>query len=113
MESSLRLDKGRDHTWFQFCWVDTRNVDDDLTDAIMEGLGRHVSAHGELSRNPLGQPVHMRVDGVRILEEPARPVSLSEIAGIDPGWTGDLTAAEFVRRQRDDWPPAADGPAME
>lgn len=87
--------------------------DESLTDAIKEGLGKHVSAHGELSRNSLGQPVHMRVDSVRLLGEPARHISLSDIAGIDPHWTGDLTAVEFVRRQRKDWSPPANGPATE
>lgn len=87
--------------------------DESLTAAIMEGLGRHVSAHGELSRNSLGQPVHMRVDRIRILGEPTGSVSLSKIAGIDPDWTGDLTAVEFIRRQREDWRPCANGSAME
>lgn len=87
--------------------------DESLTEAIKEGLGRHVSAHGELSRNSLGQPVHMRVDSIRILKEPATTVSLSDIAGIDPNWTGELTSVEFVRRQREDCPPSTDGSAME
>lgn len=84
------------------CIVD----DDSLTDVIREGLGRQVSAHGELRRNSHGQPVHMQVDRLRILPEPRRVVSLSDIAGIDPDWAGDLTSVEFVRRQREGrpWP---------
>jgi hypothetical protein len=75
--------------------------DGSLIDAIKEGLGKQVSAHGELSRNDLGQPVHMVVDRIRLLDEPARLVRLEEIAGIDPDWTTELSSVEFVRRQRE------------
>ena len=74
----------------------------DLLATVKTSLGAIVSARGDLKRNSLGQAIHMRVDRLRVLEAPDRPICVSEIAGIAPDWTGGLDSVDFVRLQRGD-----------
>ncbi len=72
----------------------------DLLQQVKSSVGSLVSARGDLKRNSLGQPIHMRVDRLRTVEEaPARP-TLHDIAGISPDWTNGLTSVDFIRKQR-------------
>lgn len=74
--------------------------DVELLEQVKSNVGAFVSARGDLKRNSLGQPIHMRVDRLRVIETaPGRP-TLHNIAGIAPDWTEGLSSVDFVRKQR-------------
>lgn len=67
-------------------------------------LGRKVRATGELTY-PAGSdfPRSIKVETVEILPEDDELPSLSDLRGIAPGITGDLSSEEFVRMLRDEY----------
>ncbi|WP_146214477.1 hypothetical protein [Streptomyces sp. ICBB 8177] len=81
------------------CHLGNRD-DADLLEQVKSNVGAVVSARGDLKRNSLGQPIHMRVDRLRVIEEASAQLTLHSIAGIAPDWTDGLSSVEFVRMQR-------------
>lgn len=72
----------------------------ELYEQVKKLVGSHVSARGDLKRNLAGQPIHMRVDRVRVLNEINKPTSVRDIQGIAPDWTSGMSSVDFVRMQR-------------
>ncbi|MFE5140297.1 hypothetical protein ACFRDV_21915 [Streptomyces fagopyri] len=75
-------------------------ADEAVIDQVKQSVGEFVVAWGDLSRNARNQPVHLRVDRLKVVDMPRREVSVAEWAGSVPQWTGGLSSEEFVRRQR-------------
>ncbi|MGW5064247.1 hypothetical protein ACWEQ2_44490 [Streptomyces sp. NPDC004096] len=90
------------------CHLGSRD-DADLLEQVKSNVGAFVSARGDLKRNSLGQPIHMRVDRLRVIEEAAIQSTLHSIAGIAPDWTDGLSSVEFIRKQRRSSSEAAEG----
>lgn len=69
---------------------------------FLSALGRKVLASGELTY-PAGSdfPRSIKIETVEILPEDDELPSLSDLRGIAPDITGDLSSEEFVRRLRD------------
>ncbi|WP_405811928.1 hypothetical protein OG524_28705 [Streptomyces sp. NBC_01520] len=76
-------------------------TDDEVIDQVKRHMGEIVTARGDLSRNASNQPVHLRVDRLKLFEAPQRQVSVEDWAGVAPDWTNGLSSVDFVRRQRD------------
>ena len=72
------------------------------TEEFRRALGRKVMASGELTY-PAGSdfPGSIKVETMEILPEDDELPSLSDLRGIAPGITGDLSSEEFVRMLRD------------
>ncbi|MGV4891603.1 hypothetical protein ACSR0Z_34475 [Streptomyces viridosporus] len=75
-------------------------TDEEVIEQVKRHVGEVVVARGDLSRNARNQPVHLRVDQLRVVQGPRRQVSVEDWAGASPDWTSGLTSVEFVRRQR-------------
>ncbi|MEU9399254.1 hypothetical protein [Streptomyces sp. NPDC048242] len=75
-------------------------TDDEVIDQVKHHVGEVVVAKGDLSRNARNQPIHLRVDRLRVADTPHRQVSVTNWAGAAPFWTEGMSSVEFVRRQR-------------
>lgn len=75
-------------------------ADEEVIDQVKQHVGELVVARGDLSRNARNQPVHLRVEKLRVVTSPHRQVSVEDWAGASPGWTDGLSSVDFVRRQR-------------
>ncbi len=69
-----------------------------LRDDLKDALYRQVELQGLMKQDGDGRVFHIRVDGVSVLDQPkGRWVDLF---GIDPGFTGDTTADEYLEAHR-------------
>lgn len=75
-------------------------TNEEVIDQVKRHVGEVVTARGDLSRNARNQPVHLRVDQIKLVESPRRPVSVEDWAGSFQDWTAGLSSVDFVRRQR-------------
>jgi hypothetical protein len=67
---------------------------------FVEAFGRRVLVGGTLRRNELGQAISIEVAELQVLPETFRAPTVDELLGVDPGWTGELTTAEYLARVR-------------
>ncbi|MFS7879111.1 hypothetical protein ACEYXF_38080 [Streptomyces asiaticus] len=81
------------------CHLGDKN-DADLLEQVKSSVGAFVSARGDLKRNSLRQPIHMRVDRLRVIEQPSITPTLHSIVGVAPDWTEGLSSVDFVSLQR-------------
>lgn len=72
----------------------------DHSSQFVEAFGRKVLVGGLLTRNELGQVISIEVAELQILPEDFRTPTVDELLGIDPGWTGDLSTAQYLARVR-------------
>jgi hypothetical protein len=72
---------------------------DEFLDEAIGALGKRVHVAGTVKRNIKGEPVTVDVQRLRILGDGPLP-STGELTGYDPGFTGDLSTEEFIRRIR-------------
>lgn len=71
-------------------------------DTVRAALGERVCVTGLVRYNRHGQVLSMRAEDFVIIPSDARLPTIDELAGIDPGFTGGLSAEEYVRRLRND-----------
>lgn len=67
---------------------------------LREAWGQRVRAGGLLKRNLAGQPVSLELGELETLGHPPEPVSPWRILGIDPGFTGGISTAQYMERVR-------------
>ncbi|HEX5543602.1 MAG TPA: hypothetical protein VFX60_18965 [Micromonospora sp.] len=79
--------------------VVTVRAADDATEQLRQAWGKRVQCAGVLTRNAVGQPIRLDLTELRVLPEQVR-VSASDILGIAPDYTGNLTTEEFIRHVR-------------
>ncbi|MFF8915629.1 hypothetical protein ACF08M_20460 [Streptomyces sp. NPDC015032] len=70
-------------------------ADEEVIEQVKLHVGEIVTARGDLARNARHQPVHLRVDQLKVVETSRRQVSVEDWAGASPGWTGGLSSVEF------------------
>jgi hypothetical protein len=68
----------------------------------VQKLWRHrVLAYGQVTRNGRGQPIRIKIERFELLpEDDSERVSVDELLGIDPHWTGDQSVDEYVQGAR-------------
>jgi hypothetical protein len=75
-----------------------------LRDAVNDAILRHVRVTGVVwSDKRTGLPHRVDVEEIEPLVDATSRPSLSELRGIAPGLTGDLTVSEFLQETRDGW----------
>jgi hypothetical protein len=72
--------------------------EDEQFEAVKDALRRRVIVSGTIERNESGEP--LRVNDPELVVLPEEEISTARIRGIDPGMTGGLTSAEYVRNLR-------------
>ena len=73
----------------------------EMLDSVKEALGKRVLVKGTVRSNARGEPVSVRVSDLRIFPSRAATAGRPSITGLDPGFTGEATAAEYVAERRD------------
>lgn len=74
-----------------------------LTEKAKEYLGSRIQASGLISRNVKNEPVRITIedpDGFRVFGADLKILSLRDLGGNDPNFTGDLSTQEFIRSIR-------------
>lgn len=74
--------------------------DKDRVDDIAAALGRRVVVTGIVYRNAHGDPIKVEKPDLRILAESGDAPSVRALIGLVPDMTGELSAAEYVRKLR-------------
>jgi hypothetical protein len=82
----------------------TCHFSDELRQDAIKAVDRYVIVSGILKYKANARfPEDIEVKEIETLPEPDELPTLRELRGVSPEATGDLTAAEFVRRIRDEW----------
>ncbi|MFC2009081.1 hypothetical protein ACFLUT_03405 [Chloroflexota bacterium] len=75
---------------------------EDLVAEAGGALGRRVVVSGLVHYNAVDEPVTVDVEAMRLLPPEDHLPSIEDFIGSDPGFTGDLSTGEYIRRMRDD-----------
>ena len=71
-----------------------------LLDVVKEALGKRVIVSGLVHFNFKHEPIRVEIEDLMILPKEDELPSPSEIRGMAPDFTGDLTTEEYLRRLR-------------
>jgi hypothetical protein len=74
---------------------------DEIMPLAKEALSKRVLASGIIRRNSAHQMVSIEVIELEVMPEDGDLPTVAELVGSDPGFTGGLTAAEWVRKVRE------------
>ena len=77
------------------------NLPKSMEQQAISSLGRRVIVSGIVSYNAAGEPVKVEVDRLRTLKKERELPSISDMLGMAPDITGDLSTEEHIRRLRD------------
>lgn len=72
----------------------------EILDRVKDALGQRVLVQGTIHSNARGEPLSVRVAALRRLPDQAERPPRS-ITGLDPTFTGDSSAAEYVSERRE------------
>jgi hypothetical protein len=67
---------------------------------VTSAFGHRVVVGGPLTRNELGQVIHIELVDFEVQLKDFRVPTVDEILGIDPGWTGELSIDDYLTRVR-------------
>lgn len=67
---------------------------------VTSAFGHRVVVGGPLTRNELGQVIHIELVDFEVQPKDFRVPTVDEILGIDPGWTGELSIDDYLTRVR-------------
>jgi hypothetical protein len=74
---------------------------DRLVAEVTANLGKRVIAAGRIYRNASGEPIRVTLRSITVLPEAENLPGVADVVGSAPGYTGDLTTEEYMRRLRD------------
>ena len=69
-------------------------------DEVTSAFGHKVLVGGPLTRNELGQVIHIELVDLEVQPDDFRVPTVDEILGIDPEWTGGLSIDDYLARVR-------------
>jgi len=71
-----------------------------LMDTARHAFGRRVIASGIVQYNAKGEPIRVDTDRLRVLGQDDELPSAADITGSDPGFTGGMSTADYIRSIR-------------
>jgi hypothetical protein len=69
-------------------------------DKVKDALGHRVYVSGIVHSNSRGEPLRVEIDDIRRLRKQEELPTITEIGGIDPEFTGDMSTDEYLRSIR-------------
>jgi len=70
---------------------------EDQLELIKAGLHRRVVVSGRMLRNGAGDPVRLTLRSLEVLQGIDKAPPLTDLIGIDPGFTGGVSTVDYLR----------------